>query len=77
MFRYAFGGLVSQKLAYGLALSVALPQTFFLAAGVALMAFLLVWFLPEIPLRQTPRPALEEAGVELEENFGVGEARAL
>lgn len=72
-----FGGLVNQKLAAGIPLGVALPQTFLVAAWAAALAFVVVLFLPEIPLRTGTRPALEEAGVELEEEFGVGEARGL
>ncbi len=72
-----FGGLVNQKLASGVSLGVALPQTFFVASWFAALAFVVVLFLPEIPLRTGARPALEEAGVELEEEFGVGEARGL
>jgi hypothetical protein len=29
-----------------------------------------VFFLPEIPLRKTERPAMEEAGIMLEDEFG-------
>lgn len=72
-----FGGLVNQKLASGVPLAQALPQTFFLAVFVALLAFVIVLFLPEIPLRSSNRPRLEEAGVEMEEEFGVGEAVGL
>lgn len=72
-----FGGLVNQKIAAGVPLSSALPQTFFLATFVALAAFVAVLFLPEIPLRGGARGALEEAGVELEEGFGMGEAVGL
>jgi EmrB/QacA subfamily drug resistance transporter len=72
-----FGGLVNSKLAAGAPLSQALPQTFLAAAGVAVIAFIVVLFLPEIPLRSGRRPVLEEAGVELEEDFGVGEARGV
>jgi len=72
-----FGGIVNEKLASGVPLSAALPQTFFIATFVAAAAFIVVWFLPEIPLRSSNRPALEEAGVEMEEEFGVGEAIGL
>jgi len=72
-----FGGIVNQKLASGLSLGVALPQTFLIATGVAAGAFVVVLFLPEIPLRSSTRPALEEVGVEMEEEFGVGEAIGL
>lgn len=72
-----FGGIVNSKLAAGVPLSLALPQTFFIAMWVALVGFIAVLFLPEIPLRSGPKPALERAGAEFEEDFGVGEARAL
>lgn len=70
-----FGGLVNSKIAAGATLAVALPQTFLIATGVAALAFATVLFLPEIPLRSGKRPALEEMGVEMEEDFGVGEVR--
>ncbi len=72
-----FGGLVNQKLAAGTSLAVALPQTFFLATFVAAAAFIAVLFLPEISLRGSSRPAAQRAGVEMEEDFGVGELRGL
>jgi MFS family permease len=72
-----FGGIVNQKIAAGVPLASALPQTFFIATFVALAACIAVLFLPEIPLRTSNRPRLEEAGVELEEDFGVGEAIGL
>lgn len=65
-----FGGLVNQKLAAGMTLGTALPQVFFIAAWVAAGAFAVVLFLPEIPLHADPRPVLEEAAVELEEELG-------
>jgi EmrB/QacA subfamily drug resistance transporter len=72
-----FGGIVNSKLGAGIPLSSALPQTFFVAMWVALIGFVAVLFLPELPLRSGARPALEETGVEFEEELGVGEARAL
>jgi EmrB/QacA subfamily drug resistance transporter len=70
-----FGGLVNTRLAAGSALATALPQSFFIAAAVVLPAFLLVIFLPELPLRKTNHTALEEAGIELEEEFGYAGGR--
>jgi MFS family permease len=72
-----FGGLVNQKIASGLSLGTALSQSFFLAMFVAGAAFIIVLFLPEIHLRSSNHPVLEEAGVEAEEEFGVGEAIGL
>lgn len=72
-----FGGIVNSKIASGIPLSVALPHTFLIATGVAVLAFGVALFLPEIPLRSGKRSALEEAGVELEEDFGVGEMRGV
>jgi len=34
------------------------------------VALVLSFFMPEIALRKTKRPALEEAGIELEEELG-------
>jgi len=44
---------------------VFLISTFFMVAG-----FIVVLFLPQLSLRRSGRPALEEAGIELEEEFG-------
>jgi EmrB/QacA subfamily drug resistance transporter len=67
-----FGGLVNTRLAAGGALATALPQTFLIAAAVVVPAFILVLFLPELPLRKSTHTRLEEAGIELEEEFGYG-----
>ena len=72
-----FGGLVNSKIAGGTPLSAALPQAFSLAIWVAALAFIAVLFLPEIALRGGRKPALEEMGEELEEDFGVGEMRGV
>lgn len=66
-----FGGLVNSKLAAGIPLDLALPQTFLVAAFVVALAFIIVLFLPEIPLRHDQRPVFEEAGIELEEELGL------
>lgn len=47
-------------------LSGAIGDTFAIASLFMAAAFLVVWFLPEITLRRSNRPALEEAGVDLE-----------
>ncbi len=65
-----FGGLVNTRIAAGSTLAGALPQTFLIAAVVVIPAFLLVWFMPEVALRRTTHKPLEEAGIELEEEFG-------
>jgi EmrB/QacA subfamily drug resistance transporter len=72
-----FGGLVNQKIAAGAPLAQALPQTFFVATLVAAVAFVVVLFLPEIHLRSSNRPTAQRAGLELEEDLGVGEAVGL
>lgn len=53
-----------------LAFSRAVDDVFLVAGAVTLVAFFLVFFLPEIPLRASHKPALEEAGVELEDELG-------
>lgn len=59
--------LATVKLAFTQSIDhVFLVGTFLMAA-----AFIIVLFLPEIPLRRSARPALEEAGVELEEELGL------
>src|SRR5690606_10642051 len=47
-------------------LSGAIGDTFAIASAFMAAAFVVVWFLPEITLRRSNRPALEEAGVDLE-----------
>ena len=39
------------------------------------MAFIVVLFLPQIHLRKTARPALEEIGIELEAEFGQDDTK--
>jgi EmrB/QacA subfamily drug resistance transporter len=65
-----FGGLVNTRIASGVSLAAALPQTFLVAAAVVVPAFILVLFMPEVTLRKTTHKALEEAGIELEEELG-------
>lgn len=47
-------------------LAGAISHTFAIASIFMAAAFIVVWFLPEITLRRSNRPALEEAGVDLE-----------
>ncbi len=70
-----FGGLVNTRLASGLGLGAALPQSFLIATVVVVPAFFIVLFLPELPLRKTTHGPLEEAGIELEEEFGYSGGR--
>ncbi|MFA7310036.1 MAG: MFS transporter, partial [Candidatus Paceibacterota bacterium] len=55
-----------------LAFSQSVDQVFFVGFLLMAVAFAVVWFLPEIPLRSSNRPASEEVGVEMEEEFGSG-----
>jgi EmrB/QacA subfamily drug resistance transporter len=50
--------------------SDAVDWVFLVAAFLMIIAFIVVFFLPEIPLRKTERPAMEEAGIMLEDEFG-------
>jgi EmrB/QacA subfamily drug resistance transporter len=52
------------------AFSRSVDDVFLVAGSVMIIALVLVCFLPEIPLRKSHRPALEEMGIELEEEFG-------
>lgn len=53
----------------------ALSETYLVATFIMDAAFIIVLFLPEISLRKhAPRPVLEEAGIKLEEEFGVSDA---
>lgn len=53
-----------------LAFSNAVDGVFLVAACLMAIALIVVFFLPEIPLRKTERPAMEEAGIMLEDEFG-------
>ncbi len=52
-----------------LAFSHAIDNVFFVAACLMCVALVFVFFLPQIPLRSSERPATEEAGVLLEDEF--------
>ena len=56
---------------YTAAYTDALGAVFVVAMGVALVGFVLVWFLPERPLRQTVAAASEDAGTTAAEAFGM------
>lgn len=53
-----------------IAFSDAIDGVFLVAGCLMLVALIVVFFLPEIPLRRSDRPAMEEAGVVLEDEFG-------
>lgn len=55
-------------------LAGAISQTFTIASLFMAAAFVVVWFLPEITLRRSNRPALEEAGVDLELELAQSDA---
>lgn len=55
--------------------SESLSHSYFISMFVLMVALVLVFFLPEIPLRgRETRPVLEEAGIELEEELGQSDA---
>lgn len=58
-----------------IAFSDSLSVMYLSGAIIMILACALVFFLPEIPLRKTKRTAVEEAGVELEEEFGMSDAK--
>lgn len=72
------GGIMNSTLAAGLAAGMSQPEAFthavdrifFLGGFSILAAFILVWFIPQISLRKSNRPALETAGEHLGEAFG-------
>ena len=53
-----------------IAFSDAVDGVFLWAALLMVIALVVVFFLPEIPLRRSDRPAIEEAGVVLEDELG-------
>lgn len=53
-----------------LAFSQSVDQVFFVGTFFMIAAFFIVLFLPQLVLRKSNRPALEEAGIELEEELG-------
>lgn len=52
------------------AFSGALAHAFFVSFWIVLLGFVAVLFMPELPLRKSNRPALEEIGVMLDEELG-------
>jgi EmrB/QacA subfamily drug resistance transporter len=58
--------IASAKVAF----SDAVDSVFLVAGCLMVAALIVVWFLPEIPLRKSDRPAKEEAGILLEDEFG-------
>lgn len=50
--------------------SDAVDSVFLVAACLMIAALVIVFFLPEIPLRKSDRPAMEEAGMMLEDELG-------
>jgi MFS family permease len=52
------------------AFSHAVDGVFLVAACLMAAALVIVFFLPEIPLRRSARPAMEEAGIMLEDELG-------
>jgi EmrB/QacA subfamily drug resistance transporter len=66
----ALAGAAMTAVAYPVALSTAINHVFAVGAVFLSVALVLSFFMPEIALRKTKRPALEEAGIELEEELG-------
>ncbi|MDB5189457.1 MAG: yusP/MdtP-like protein [Parcubacteria group bacterium] len=72
------GGVMNAELAHRLAsgasqavaFSGAVDRVFFFGTFFLVTAFALVLFLPQLALRKSNRPKLEEAGIELEQNLG-------
>jgi EmrB/QacA subfamily drug resistance transporter len=52
------------------AFSNAIDNVFLVAACLMLVALIVVFFLPEVPLRKSGKPALEETGIILEDELG-------
>jgi hypothetical protein len=50
--------------------SEAINNVFLVAGFLMLVALVIVLFLPEVPLRKSDRPVIEEAGVLLEDELG-------
>jgi EmrB/QacA subfamily drug resistance transporter len=50
--------------------SDAVDSVFFVAGCLMMVALIVVFFLPQIPLRKSERPAIEETGIMLEDEFG-------
>ncbi|MDB5195508.1 MAG: yusP/MdtP-like protein [Parcubacteria group bacterium] len=69
---------LAQRLASGatqaVAFSGAVDRVFLIGSAFMALAFLIVLALPQISLRKSNRPALEEMGVEMEDEFGQTDA---
>lgn len=57
------------------AFSDAVGSVFFAGACFMVVSLVIVVFLPEIPLRKSERPVLEEAGMEMEDQMGHSDKR--
>lgn len=64
------GGLFNFSLAQTGDFSQALSTMFLVSSGILAFALFVVFFLPVLPLRRSMRPAVQEAGIELEEELG-------
>ena len=53
-----------------IAFSDAIDSVFIVASCLLAVALIIVFFLPEVPLRKADRPAMEETGVMLEDELG-------
>jgi hypothetical protein len=64
--------LLNAELTRQVSLTSALSTVYIIAASVVGVALVVVLFLPEISLRRgAPKPLVEEAGIELEEELGL------
>jgi EmrB/QacA subfamily drug resistance transporter len=78
------GGLMNSELTHRLAsgapqveaFSGAVDRVFLFGSFFLFVAFILVFFIPQIPLRRSNRPVLEEIGLEMEEDFAPVSGRA-
>jgi hypothetical protein len=57
------------------AFSSSIDSLFIVGVSVLLIAVVVVFYLPEIPLRKTQRPVMEEIGVELEVKLGQADPK--
>ncbi|MFH1098169.1 MAG: hypothetical protein ABH886_11480 [Candidatus Desantisbacteria bacterium] len=58
-----------------IAFSHSIDSLFIVSTILMFLAFIVVLFLPQIPLRKTNRPVLEEIGIELEEEMGQNDVK--
>lgn len=58
------------------AFSDAVDSVFLVAGALMLVALIAVFFLPEIPLRKSDRPSLEDAGMQLDDELGQSDDTA-